>query len=149
MRYFALIFMMLLTFTANAFAEETDPLLIKRDKELAKYEKECFDKEAYPKGIDNYSMYNDDFKEADFRYHQCIKRIIVKKINEMTTGENARRMIAAIDKIQEGILDFYWILYNRQDNGVVGRMQNDAALGRYFESILRAIIHYQAVYESY
>ena len=52
-------------------------------KQVDKYKEECFNKYAFPKGIDNYSMYNDDIKEGDFRYHQCLKNIIIEKIKEI------------------------------------------------------------------
>ena len=32
--------------------------------------------------------------------------------------------------------DFYWDLYNTEDNGTIGRMQNDAIYSRRLEDIL-------------
>ena len=127
---------------------QKDDIFAKIQQETKNYQKKCFDKEAFPKGIDNYSMYNDDIKNGESRYHQCLKKIIIKKIHEISSPEDAKKMIANLDKIQDGILNYYWILYNRQDNGVIGRMQNDAILGRLFEDILENIIHYETLYNN-
>ena len=66
----------------------------------------------------------------------------------MVTPKHAKEMISDLDKIQESILDFYWVLYTREDNGTIGRDINDATLGHRFEEILEDIIYYQAVYKS-
>ena len=115
-------------------------------KQVDKYKEECFNKYAFPKGIDNYSMYNDDIKEGDFRYHQCLKNIIIEKIKEISSTDEAALMIADLNKIQDSFSDFYWRLYNRKDSGVLGRGINDAVLGRRFEDILEDILYYKSTY---
>lgn len=85
-------------------------------------------------------MYTDEIKELDRNYHQCIRQVIISKINELAAKEDADKMIKSLDKIQEGILDFYWDLYNREDNGTLGREANDAVLGFYYEALLDDII---------
>lgn len=82
-------------------------------------------------------------KKLDAKYHQCLKSIIVSKINELAAKEDADKMIQSLNKIQDGILSFYWNLYNREDNGVIGRGINDAAMGRYYETLLEDVIHFQ------
>lgn len=150
MKKIVLILGMILSFGANVWADDAskDGTMLKIQQETEKYKKECFENEAFPKGLNNYSMYNDDIKEGNYRYHQCLKKVIIKKINEIVAPEYAKEMISDLDKIQDGILDFYWILYTREDNGTIGRDVNDATLGRRFEDILEDIIYYQAVYKS-
>lgn len=111
-------------------------------REVEKYVQDC-SKKVYPKNLDEINMYNDDFKKLDAEYHQCLKSVIISKINELATKEDADKMIQSLNKIQDGILDFYWTLYNREDNGVIGRGINDAAMGRYYEQILEDIILYE------
>ena len=110
--------------------------------EVEKYKKEC-SKKAYPKNLDEINIYNDDLKKLDAKYHQCLKSVIVSKINELAAKEDADKMIQSLNKIQDGILSFYWNLYNREDNGVIGRGINDAAMGRYYETLLEDVIHFQ------
>ncbi len=90
MKKFILILGLFLALSANARAEEDqkDNVLVRIQQETEKYKKECYDKEAFPKGIDNYSMYNDDIKDGDYRYHQCLKKIIIK---EIATPKYAKR----------------------------------------------------------
>ena len=104
--------------------------------EVEKYKKEC-SKKAYPKNLDEINIYNDDLKKLDAKYHQCLKSVIVSKINELAAKEDADKMIQSLNKIQDGIL------YNREDNGVIGRGINDAAMGRYYETLLEDVIHFQ------
>lgn len=111
-------------------------------QEVEKYKKEC-SKKAYPKNLDEINIYNDDLKKLDAKYHQCLKSVIMSKINELATKEDADKMIQSLNKIQDGILSFYWNLYNREDNGVIGRGINDAAMGRYYETLLEDVIHFQ------
>jgi len=111
-------------------------------QEVEKYKKEC-SKKAYPKNLDEINIYNDDLKKLDAKYHQCLKSVIVSKINELAAKEDADKMIQSLNKIQDGILSFYWNLYNREDNGVIGRGINDAAMGRYYETLLEDVIHFQ------
>lgn len=131
---------------ANVRAEE--PLSAEVDTsqkiklEVEKYKKECFGK-AYPKNLDEINIYNDDLKKLDAKYHQCLKSVIISKINELAAKEDADKMIQSLDKIQDGILSFYWNLYNREDNGIIGKGINDAAMGRYYETLLEDVIYFQ------
>lgn len=150
MKKIVLILGLFLSLYTNARANEPskDEIILKVRQETENYKKECFEKEAFPKGLNNYNMYNDDIKNGNYRYHQCLKKVIIEKINEMVTQKHAKEMISDLDKIQESILDFYWVLYTREDNGTIGRDINDATLGHRFEEILEDIIYYQAVYKS-
>ena len=65
---------------------------------------------------------------------------------DVLDGKDYSKYYNYIDKIQEGVSNFYWDLYNREDNGAIGRGVNDASLGRYYEQILKDIIHYQYVF---
>ena len=91
-------------------------------------------------------MYSDEIKELDHNYHQCMRKVIIAKINELATKEDTNKMIQSLDKIEEGILNFYWDLYNREDYGIIGRDMNDASMGRYYETILQDVIHFQRLY---
>lgn len=128
--------------TVKAEETEKDNYRQQLSSKTEKYIQECSQK-VYPENLDGVSMYNDDIKELDAKYHQCIKSIIISKINQMATKEDADKMIQSLNKIQESILDFYWDLYNREDNGIIGRGANDAVMGRYYEKILEDIIHFQ------
>lgn len=130
----------------SGYAKETD--VAEHDsaqtvkQEVEKYEKEC-SKKVYPKNLDEINIYNNDLKKLDAKYHQCIKSVIISKINQLATKKDADKMVQSLNKIQDGILSFYWNLYNRDDNGVIGRGINDAAMGRYYEILLEDIIHFQ------
>lgn len=142
----------LLNSAPQAQAEEnivSDDLSIKVEQETKKYEESCY-KQSYPDNPDDdiYAVYDDGLKEADRQYHQCIKKIISDKITKIASPEDAKKMVQALNKIEEGTLELYWLIYNRQDNGYVGRLQNDATLGRRFDDILEDIIHYQHLYEN-
>lgn len=152
MKKFILIFSVIFAFAANAQAEEdivSDDLSIKVEQETKKYKESCY-KQSYPGNPDDdiYAVYDDGLKEADRQYHQCIKKIISDKITKIASPEDAEKMVQALNKIEEGTLELYWLIYNRQDNGYVGRLQNDATLGRRFDDILEDIIHYQHLYEN-
>lgn len=151
MKKIVLILGLFLAFNTNSWAKEAqkDDILAKIQQETEKYKKDCFDKKAFPKGLNNYSIYDDSIKEGNTRYHQCLKKVIIQKIQEIATPEYAKKMIADLDKIQEGTLDFYWILYTREDNGTIGRGINDTTLGRRFEDILEDIIYYQMIHRHY
>ncbi|MBQ8464638.1 MAG: hypothetical protein IJ545_01355 [Alphaproteobacteria bacterium] len=140
-----IILLMVIVFLVLLKQEKKDSISVRIEQETETYKKECFVK-AFPKKLDNYSMYNDDIKEGDYRYHQCLKKIIIEKINQLANKSDADKMIQSLDKIQEGVSNFYWDLYNREDNGAIGRGVNDASLGRYYEQILKDIIHYQYVF---
>lgn len=125
--------------------DKEDDFITEVKQETEKYKDECFSK-TFPKDLNEIDMYSDEIKELDYKYHQCIKKIIVYKLNELATKNDADKMAQSLDKIQEGILNFYWDLYNREDYGVIGRDMNDAAMGRYYETLLQDIIHFQLLY---
>ena len=145
MFFSAIAVLIVISFLILSKQEKKDTISVRIEQETESYKKECFTK-AFPKELDNYSMYNDDIKKGDYRYHQCLKGIIIKKINQLANKSDAEKMVQSLDKIQEGIRDLYWDLYNREDNGTIGRGVNDASLGRYYEQILKDIIHYQYVF---
>ncbi|MBR1648832.1 MAG: hypothetical protein IJ689_04460 [Alphaproteobacteria bacterium] len=148
MKKFIFILSLFISFSANAGADKAqdDSQMTKIRQETEKYKKYCYDNEAFPKGIDNYSFYNNDIKEGEYRYHQCLKKIIIQKIRSFASNKDAEKMIESLNKIQNGTLDYYWTLYNIDDFGVAGRMQNDAVMGRRMEDILEDTIHYQIIY---
>ena len=115
---------------------------IRFNPETKKYIQACTAK-VYPKNTNDINIYNDDLKKIDYKYHQCLRNIIISKINELTKKEDADRMLQSLNKIEKGILKFYWNLYNRDDNGTLGREANDAALGFYYEALLDDIILFQ------
>ncbi len=145
MFFSAIAVLIVISFLILSKQEKKDTISVRIEQETESYKKECFTK-AFPKELDNYSMYNDDIKKGDYRYHQCLKGIIIEKINQLANKSDAEKMVQSLDKIQEGIRDLYWDLYNREDNGTIGRGVNDASLGRYYEQILKDIIHYQYVF---
>ena len=110
--------------------------------EVEKYKKEC-SKKAYPKNLDEINIYNDALKKLDAKYHQCIKSIIIKKNKIIFPKKESEKMIQFLNELEKGILGFYWILHNTEDNGYIGRQQNDAVLGRFYEQILEDIILYE------
>lgn len=140
-----IISLMVIVFLVLAKQEKKDIISVQIEQETENYKKECFTK-AFPERLDNYNMYNDDIKEGEYRYHQCLKKVIIEKINQLANKSDADKMIQSLDKIQEGVSNLYWDLYNREDNGAIGRGVNDASLGRYYEQILKDIIHYQYVF---
>ena len=147
MKKVLLILLSFLYVSKVALAEEIEKTKFDSvEKQMDKYKNECFNKYAFPKGIDNYSMYNDDIKDGDFRYHQCLKNVIIRKIKEISSADDAKLMIEDLNKIQDSFSGFYWTLYNRKDTGVFGRGINDAVLGRRFEDILEDILYYQSTY---
>ena len=150
MKKFVLVFSSILMFSTNAVGADipSDKLLLKIQQETERYKKNCYEKEAFPGDFDNYSMYNDDIKNGDIRYHQCLKKVIIQKIKKITAPDEAAKMINNLDKIQKEFSEFYWTLFNHQDNGIIGKGANDALLGRRFEDILEDIIYYQVIYGS-
>ena len=127
--------------------EDKEQMLIEQETE--KYKQDCFN-QSYPKDLSSINMYNDEMKCLDKKYHQCLKEVIIAKINELATKEDAQKMIDGLNKFEESVLSLYWDLYNREDYGVedygvMGRGVNDAALGRYYEYLLSDIINFKYV----
>ena len=122
--------------------KQKNDVTIKFQKETKKYIKRCIS-QTFPKDLSKISIYTDEMKELDYNYHQCIRQVIISKLHELAAKEDADKMVKSLDKFEDGILNFYWDLYNREDNGVLGREANDAALGFYYEAILDDIILFQ------
>ena len=114
------------------------------EQETEKYKQECF-KQSYPEDLSTINMYTDEMKCLDIKYHQCLKDVIIAKINELATKEDAKKMVNALNKFEESVLSLYWDLYNREDYGIIGRGVNDAALGRYYEYLLSDIINFKYI----
>ncbi len=114
------------------------------ERETEKYKQDCF-KQAYPEDLSSINMYNDEMKCLDKKYHQCLKEVIIAKINELATKEDAQKMIDELNQFEESVLSLYWDLYNREDYGVMGRGVNDATLGRYYEHLLSDIINFEYI----
>ena len=126
----------------NQEVEDKEQILIEQETE--KYKQDCF-KQAYPEDLSSINMYNDEMKCLDKKYHQCLKEVIIAKINELATKEDAQKMIDELNQFEESVLSLYWDLYNREDYGVMGRGVNDAALGRYYEYLLSDIINFEYI----
>ena len=123
-------------------SENKYDIKLKFNAETKKYIKECTIK-VYPNNIDQINIYNDDLKKLDYKYHQCLKNVIISKINQLAKGKDADKISKALEQIQAGVLNLYWDLYNREDNGTLGREANDAAMGFYYEVLLDDIILFQ------
>ena len=126
----------------NQEVEDKEQILIEQETE--KYKQDCF-KQAYPEDLSSINMYNDEMKCLDKKYHQCLKEVIIAKINELATKEDAQKMIDELNQFEESVLSLYWDLYNREDYGVMGRGVNDATLGRYYEHLLSDIINFKYI----
>ena len=126
----------------NQKVEDKEQILIEQETE--KYKQDCF-KQAYPEDLSSINMYNDEMKCLDKKYHQCLKEVIIAKINELATKEDAQKMIDELNQFEESVLSLYWDLYNREDYGVMGRGVNDATLGRYYEHLLSDIINFKYI----
>ena len=126
----------------NQKVEDKEQILIEQETE--KYKQYCF-KQAYPEDLSSINMYNDEMKCLDKKYHQCLKEVIIAKINELATKEDAQKMVDELNQFEESVLSLYWDLYNREDYGVMGRGVNDATLGRYYEHLLSDIINFKYI----
>ena len=134
-----------ITMAIFVVSEQQDDFTIKVKQETEKYKKECFS-QTFPKDLNDIDMYSDEIKELDYKYHQCIRMVIIAKINELANKKDANKMVKSLDKIEKGFLNLYWDLYNREDYGIIGRDMNDAVMGRYYEKILEDIINFQRLY---
>ena len=122
-----------------------DDVLLRIKNETEQVKQICLH-EAFPDN--DFNMYGNELKIRDAIYHQCLKNEIISRINKLAKQEDAEQLIKALDKIQEGVLSFYWDLYNRQDYGSIGRGVNDAVLGRYYEHILEDVIHFEYIFDA-
>ena len=59
--------------------EDKEQMLIEQETE--KYKQDCFN-QSYPKDLSSINMYNDEMKCLDKKYHQCLKEVIIAKIND-------------------------------------------------------------------
>ena len=118
--------------------------------QVKKFEDECYNKSFpvnNPEKMDHLmSFYNDEMKNADRKYHNCLKEIIIEKIKQDSSVEDAKKMIESLDKIEQGILAFYETMFYQTDTGTIGKDFNDAVLGRRYEDILYDVLKYQYVY---
>ena len=140
----ALIVGCLCWFYQNQEFEDKSKGVLYVDRETEKYKQDCFN-QSYPEDLSSINMYNDEMKCLDKKYHQCLKEVIIAKINELATKEDAQKMIDELNKFEESVLSLYWDLYNREDYGVMGRGVNDATLGRYYEYLLSDIINFKYI----
>ena len=81
--------------------EDKEQMLIEQETE--KYKQDCFN-QSYPEDLSSINMYNDEMKCLDRKYHQCLKGIIIAKINELATKEDAQKMVEALNKFEESVL---------------------------------------------
>lgn len=148
MKKIFLLLSLVVIIVANVRAEENVSAEIdasqKIKQEVEKYKKEC-SKKAYPDDyMDHvYAFTDDSLKYANQKYYQCIKSIIIEKNKIIFPKKESEKMIQFLSELEKGVLGFYWILHNTEDNGYIGRQQNDAVMGRYYEKILEDIILYE------
>ncbi len=148
MKKIFLLLSLVVIIVANVRAEENVSAEIdasqKIKQEVEKYKKEC-SKKAYPDDyMDHvYAFTDDSLKYANQKYYQCIKSIIIEKNKIIFPKKESEKMIQFLNELEKGVLGFYWILHNTEDNGYIGRQQNDAVMGRYYEKILEDIILYE------
>lgn len=119
-------------------------------QQVEKYKEECYNK-SYP--VDDsekmdyiFSYYNGSVKEYLPKYNNCLKGYIIEKIRQDSLEEDAVKIIEALNKIEQGVLDFYGIMYAQTDTGIYGKAINDNELGRRYEAILYDVLRYQQVY---
>lgn len=131
---------------ANEELQKIDEIKV----QVEKYKKECYNK-SYP--INNsekmdyiFSYYNDSIKKYLPKYNNCLKNIIIENIRKVSSKEDFVKIVEALDKIEQGVLDFYGILSMQTDTGIVGKAWNDNELGRRYESILYDVLWYQSIY---
>ena len=129
----------------SALTQDKDEIEIKQQVE--KYQDYCHNK-AYPK--EKYdkiiALIDGQMKQAEQIYSQCIKEIILNKLEENFPQQSTSKMKEGIEEISNGTLKFYWYLYNSQDNGLIGELQNDAAQACMLDKILEDIVHYLTIY---
>ena len=148
MKKIFLLLSLVVIIAANVRADENVSAEIdasqKIKQEVEKYKKEC-SKKAYPDDhMDHvYAFTDDSLKYANQKYYQCIKSIIIEKNKIIFPKKESEKMIQFLNELEKGVLGFYWILHNTEDNGYIGRQQNDAVMGRYYEKILEDIILYE------
>lgn len=149
MKKIFLILSLMLALINPAQAEE-EQKVDEIQQQVEKYKEECYNK-VYPINDDEkidyiFSYYNGSIKEYLPKYNKCLKEIIIDKIKQDSSQDDATEIIKALNKIEQGILDFYGIMYAQTDTGMYGKAVNDNELGRRFEDILHDVLHYQDIY---
>ena len=132
--------------SANVDTPEIDEI----KAQIEEYKKVCYNK-SYP--INNsekmdyiFSYYNDSIKKYLPKYNNCLKNIIIENIKKISSEKDIVKITEALDKIEQGVLDFYGILSTQTDTGIVGKAWNDNELGRRYEGILYDVLWYQSIY---
>lgn len=102
-----------------------------------KAKKECAG-QAFPEDENDYmyALYDDSLKRAEQKYAQCMKKKIFLIIDDNFSKEDAHTMKTSLNKIEENILQFYWVLNGKNDGGTFGRLQNDVEYSRRLDDIL-------------
>lgn len=142
MRYFLLILTVMFILSSNAEAK-------KEWVDEAKLQAEALSKECYAKTVEpvwDSFFYNDEIKKGYKKYNACQKEIIIAKIKEKSTPENAEKMIKALDLMEQSMLEFYGVMYNQVNTGFYGQAVNDMELGRRYEEVLYDVLYYQNRY---
>ena len=119
----------------SAIAE--DEVLNIVERQTQKVKNECY-KSAFPEEkMDKILSLNDDsLKDAEQKYAVCMEKNIFKIVGTHYSPEVTERMKKNLEKFRVYYRNFYWDLYNTEDNGTIGRMQNDAIYSRQLEDIL-------------
>ncbi|MBS5835147.1 MAG: hypothetical protein KIC51_08545 [Acetobacter sp.] len=142
MRYLLLIITTMFVFSSNVEAK-------KEWVDEAKLQAEALSKECHAKTVEpvwDSFFYNDEIKKGYKKYNACQKEIIIAKIKEKSTPENAEKMIKALDLMEQSMLEFYGVMYNQVNTGFYGQAVNDMELGRRFEEVLYDVLDYQSTY---
>jgi len=141
MRY---LFIATMIFLLSLNVEAKDAKVDKAKEQAELLSKECYDKTVEPV-LDSF-FYNDEIKKGYKKYNACQKEIIIAKIKEKSTPENAQKMIKALELMEQGMLEFYGVMYNQVDTGFYGQAVNDMELGRRYEQVLYDVLDYQSIY---
>ena len=142
MRYLLLIITTMFVFSSNVEAK-------KEWVDEAKLQAEALSKECHAKTVEpvwDSFFYNDEIKKGYKKYNACQKEIIIAKIKEKSTPENAEKMIKALDLMEQSMLEFYGVMYNQVNTGFYGQAVNDMELGRRYEEVLYHVVDYQRTY---
>lgn len=147
MRYLLLIITTMFVFSSNVEAKRE---WVDEDRvDEVKLQAEALSKECHAKTLEpvwDSFFYNDEIKKGYKKYNACQKEIIIAKIKEKSTPENAEKMIKALDLMEQSMLEFYGVMYNQVNTGFYGQAVNDMELGRRFEEVLYDVLHYQRYY---
>ena len=113
MRYLLLIITTMFVFSSNVEAKRE---WVDEDwVDEVKLQAEALSKECHAKTVEpvwDSFFYNDEIKKGYKKYNACQKEIIIAKIKEKSTPENAEKMIKALDLMEQSMLEFYGVLYD-------------------------------------